>query len=650
MELIPIDSGREDSGAAVAGSTPSRLLLALIILASTICSLWYASAELNNKNWDEGHSFRNVRSILTTGNWQPTYPFYPALSHLPQAALLGVSQRLHRATGIEVFAALTPKGNLTATSYLVSRWTSIVYGIGVLLMTYRLGRRLFSERTGLLATSVLAISPFFLKASSIYKPDILLMLTALVSFYFAARAAEEGRIGHYLLAGATIGVSAAGKQNGAFASIPLIVATLFEWKAPKRWLFLVGGGLVAVAVFVLFNPWLELLPHYLRMTERYVQWAQAAGAPAPHLVVYAARLLFEWSWHGIAFGAAAWAGLLGLGFVALANRRSWPNQAGETLLVAFVLIYPFACALVSTYPKANIFVATLPFTALAAAWALLAASKWLLAHTPKRMGRVVVGTAAALMVATSVAPYATYLYGVAVPETTQVTSRWIQRNAGFLSQRTIVSEGTVLEVGRGHWNRWPTTPLELEPKRLSDLTSLELDLADYEVFPREALDREDREFYEARMAWIGEAGVHVFDPIAFRRRGPALIVLAHPWRLYRPRGEEAAVSPVEWNRRGKRRLVGNLPMWFNPGQVLSLDLSLTPQQAIECTLVIDGVETPVHLNEKGSERARFMTRKFVVKRQSEQVRIDCPERRLFEPQPTVGALRWVFHRPVATAD
>ena len=45
-----------------------------------------------------------------------------------------------------------------STTYLLGRLTSVVYSIGILLAIYWIGRRAFSERVGLLATAILAIS------------------------------------------------------------------------------------------------------------------------------------------------------------------------------------------------------------------------------------------------------------------------------------------------------------------------------------------------------------------------------------------------------------------------------------------------------------------------------------------------------------
>jgi len=213
-----------------------------------------------------------------------------------------------------------------------------------------------------------------------------------------------------------------------------------------------------------------------------------------------------------------------------------------------------------------------------------------------------------------------------------------------------VTEGVVLGVGHRPWNPRHTQPLELALGRLSDLTSRELDLADYEVFPKAALEGDDREFYAARAALAGNGGVEVFESRAFRRRGPGLLVLAHPWRLYHQRGAKPGALRVLWSRRGRRRLLGNLSGRVRRDRVLSLDLTLTPEQAAECQLAIDGVAVPIHPYQKDGTRARYMTRRFVTTRRSTPVRIGCPRRELFEPEPTVEALQWVLERPVATAD
>ena len=81
-----------------------------MVLWSLTLSLWFASWRLNGgRFWDERFSVWNIRSVLETDSLRPDNGFYQSLSYLPQALLLAAGERLHEATGNDLFARPSAK-------------------------------------------------------------------------------------------------------------------------------------------------------------------------------------------------------------------------------------------------------------------------------------------------------------------------------------------------------------------------------------------------------------------------------------------------------------------------------------------------------------------------------------------------------------
>ena len=92
--------------------------------------------------------------------------------------------------------------------------------------------------TALLGVLICMTAPVHIRATTIYKPDAILVLFVLLTFLWCLEAAEKGTLGSYLLAGMGVGLASASKQTGAFASIPLVTATILGWRQAARWLWL----------------------------------------------------------------------------------------------------------------------------------------------------------------------------------------------------------------------------------------------------------------------------------------------------------------------------------------------------------------------------------------------------------------------------
>ena len=554
------------------------LLLALLIAASLALDVWYASEGLHSGRWwDERFSFQNIRGILESGSLRPSNGYYQALSYLPQTAALAASDGLHDLTGREVFEVLDEDGEFTATAYFLSRLLQTLYGAGSLLLTFLVGRRLFSPGIGLLGAFFLAATPWYVQASTIYKPDVLLMLAVLSTMSWSLRALERPSYGRWVLAGCGVALAASTKLNGAIACVPLVIAAAgSEGTWARRARRLLAAAAASLALFAVLNPYFFLYPTYFgRNLEHYTARAEATGGTRLEVPWKEARLIAGWPVHGPAVGTLALAAGVAF-FVRLLRRgqRRRPSRVEAGVFLSFPVVYSLAYAAITPHFKGNNFVPVFPFTALLAAWGLAGIWGFLAGRLPVLRRPAAWAPAAALLAAALAVTPVAYVYQRLVPTTEELARAFLHRrfpSGGPIAARLVYSEDP------GGVARGPlvAAPLQDAPFAVAAVAGPEgpaarLDAADGEIFPAARLgDDEDGERYWRRIAAAPAPAVGRFEPAAFAARGPARIAIAHPWTLAAP---ERAVDlrPSEFVG-GEWRV--ELPAPPAPGEVLSVLVS-----------------------------------------------------------------------------
>jgi 4-amino-4-deoxy-L-arabinose transferase-like glycosyltransferase len=595
--------------------TRSRLWLLLLLAGSFALRLWLASVDLHaGRFWDERFNMANVAAVLR-GSLRPANGWYQGLSYLPQAALLALSRGVHRLTGWEALAVMgsggSGSGGFTPWAYFLCRLLQTVYGTLSLLATYVLGRKLFLETVALLGAFLLAVTPRHLHASVIFKPDILLLLWTIVAFVWILDAVERPALRTYLLAGLGVGLCMATKLNGALVAVPLAAGTAALLGRVRRvWLWLPLAGLVAAAVFLVFNPFLDMQVAYLgRNLEHY-----ESRATTTHLEVFLETLAFPFSdpFHGRLIGLAAVLG--GVGMAVSAVHRGWRDARGLQPLVflSYPLFYVALYAVATTRAKPNHFLQILPFTSLLAASFLLGALSWLAG----RLDRPVVRRAALAALAgwLSVRSVAS-VYALRVPENRARAGRFLHkempapRRARLIYAETAVSPrlpGKAFFAAGGLWT----------VDRLDTVSPQTLDLADAEVFP---LSVAGSPFYQRRIA---EAGPVVgFRSRPLLGRGQGVGVLFHPWA---PAGSREGT--VHLLREGKEQwLAGTLHLEEDPGEVISLGLWLPKGEAgRRAELVAGGERLPLVRMEGKPRKVLYLSPRFIPRETAGEVVLRLP--------------------------
>jgi hypothetical protein len=599
---------------------PQRIAaaLGLLLLWSLGLRVWVAVPDLTeNRFWDERYGVENLSTLLQDGELRPANGFHPGLSYLPAAALLAGSLGLERLTGREVFAVFDGAGGLKPTGYLLCRLLQALAGTLSIYLTFRIGRRFASPAVGLSAALLLAVVPWHVRQSVIFKPDILLVAACLFAFAASLWAADRPDGRRFLAAGAAIGLALGTKFNAGPIALPLAFAALAEggWRDARRWRDLALGAGAAIAVFLLSTPFLLLDPglyigNFSKTLRNYASKGARLGGGS-HLKVFEQGVgaLLSDSFHGPLIGAL---GLLGFLLAAVlrppAEETSRGRRLGPRMALVYAAGYALFYCLSTTNPSEHNWLPLAPFVALSAAWVGLRAWAWLAARSSFLQRPAVVGAILVSAVALVVQPVHSYVYERALPRTEDLARDYLAAHLQPLAGRVVVRESEGEDALPLLLRDARDQVLVRDVDRLDAILKEELDRADAELFPAARLLGREGHFYRLRLG-AGTA-VHL-APAVLRVRGEALVLVVHPWHeVDEPALAALALSPV---RPGAPRLAATLGSEARPGDVLSLDLWL-PRRGANLIDQILVENRPYEPEPTGglAGRLRFSTDRFEV--------------------------------------
>lgn len=605
------------------------LVLAAVLLASFALRTWDASFGLYaGRHFDERFTFKNVSAILKHGEYKPRHAFYLSLSYLPQTAVLAASDALYRATGRPVFSIFgESKDGNSPTAYWLARMVNVVYGTLSLWLLFLIGRRLYSPEVGLLAAAVLAAVTRHLTSSTEFKPDILVILLTLVTFYWTLAAASRPALGRFLRVGLGVGLAVSAKYTGVAGAIPITAAVLTQGRRDwRQWLWLLAAGVASVLTFIALNPFLDVVFQSISiLVPGYA--AKGVTEHSNHWVVFERQVDFLIRNHGPVVALFVLLGIVGLlwRIYRPAAEDSEERRLGSVLVLSILLGYSVVHSLGMTLFRSQNYLPVVPFSSLAAAWALVEIWRWLSLRVPRLRWQPLAPLLALGVCATLVAQEASIAYYRVVPTTFSAVNDSLLSGLEPPGLRHVVFESG---LGRFDWGEASRRPLLSRVDRLPAQNPRFLDLADVEVFPGRGIEGPQAAFYRSRLDRVPGAQVETVDGRFLRRRGEAVTVVRHPWDLesdlevdlIRPPG--APALPV---------LVGLLPAGrFQPGDVLSIQLVVPKAAADEdlYTLGLGPGNRSVPLGDSGRHRNRFfrITPRFELAAGETEVRLAAAPR------------------------
>ncbi|HEX7579989.1 MAG TPA: glycosyltransferase family 39 protein, partial [Thermoanaerobaculia bacterium] len=205
-------------------------------------------------DFDQNHFFhpdeRAIGDAILKLSFHPLRlnPHFFAYGSLPFYLTKALSSLLATLTGRDWFASYDGVVH-------VSRFLSALAGALTVLLVAAVGRRLYGQKTGLLAGLFLALAVLHVQTSHFASTDVTLTLFVLLALAASGRLARRGRMRDALLAGALTGFAIATKASAAPLVLPLAVAVFFACRPARAWrrgtlLLAAGGGAVLVAFFL----------------------------------------------------------------------------------------------------------------------------------------------------------------------------------------------------------------------------------------------------------------------------------------------------------------------------------------------------------------------------------------------------------------
>jgi hypothetical protein len=109
-------------------------------------------------------------------------------------------------------------------SKLVGRLLSATVDMGTILIAFLIGRRLYGETAGVLAATFVALTAFLIQQAHFFTVDSTMCFLVTLAVYFAVRAGQTGAWSSFALGGLAVGLAAACKVSGVYASLLVALA------------------------------------------------------------------------------------------------------------------------------------------------------------------------------------------------------------------------------------------------------------------------------------------------------------------------------------------------------------------------------------------------------------------------------------------
>ncbi len=313
--------------------------IAVLLLAAALRAPSLTAAQPYMSYVDEGNYLHVSARMIRDGRWIPDEFMYPSL---PITAVAAAARAYDPLMGKNVLTGLGGYYDVLEPFeiLLLARILSFLAGLGAVLVTGLLARRVAGPRAGWLAAFTAALLPALVARGGIATVDPYAALFVTACLLFTDRVRTSDRPGREaLLAGAMVGLAFASKYPAILVSFSF---ALTVWLSRPAWrerlrLWTIGAA-GAIGAALLAMPGIVTVPEQVlggirRQSELY---RELTSPPLWPQVVEQAEwdLPFRGPELGWIFVALAAAGLA----AALWDRRTRPSAAGWVLFLALVVM------------------------------------------------------------------------------------------------------------------------------------------------------------------------------------------------------------------------------------------------------------------------------------------------------------------------
>ncbi|MDP8298568.1 MAG: glycosyltransferase family 39 protein [Candidatus Tantalella remota] len=242
----------------------TRYLLFLVILVGFILRIWGINFGLPDQIHQDEPIVVNHALAYGTGDLNPHFfaipPFASYLLFIVYGILFAAGKLLGSWHGAEDFAVYFFRD--PSIFYLTGRFfIGALPGVGCVILTYFLGKKISSKRSSLYAAAVMAVA-YLNVVNSHYIYTDMLLVAFIVFFYIRLFCLyERPSFANYIAAGCLMGLAVGTKYNGLFLFVPLLITHLgavrsFAGKAGSHAGYgtIVFSLIAAALVFMIVNP------------------------------------------------------------------------------------------------------------------------------------------------------------------------------------------------------------------------------------------------------------------------------------------------------------------------------------------------------------------------------------------------------------
>jgi len=206
------------------------------------------------QEWDEALYAVRAKSIVQFGDW------LDQTNH----AVGGLYSASHPPLFIWL-TAVTYK--LFGITNFTTRLWSAIFGCGIILLVYFIGKHLLNRIAGLLAAVLLGTIPIFNFYSRQGQLDVPFLFFFTASVYFYIVFLDRNQVKWLVFSGLTFGLSLASKSISGILAVPIVLATsLLYQHTPVRdrkrlWLALLAYVIMGVVIVLPWYNYMEWQPH-----------------------------------------------------------------------------------------------------------------------------------------------------------------------------------------------------------------------------------------------------------------------------------------------------------------------------------------------------------------------------------------------------
>ena len=396
------------------------LILAVALLVRVIGLGWYLPYTYQ---MDELKVVRHARYFLEAGNLVPRNFVFPTLYMYFLTFAYGAYYLFGHLMGF--FQSLSEVIGNMGRIMLVGRFVTALFGVGTVLLVYLIGRKMYSERVGLLSSLFLCFTFLHVTRSRLVRPDVPMTFFVVLSFLFIYLVYENGKMRDYLLAAFFAGLAVATKYPAAALVIPLFLAHLFHsWKRKRRSISILLDKKIYLAFicmalgFFIGCPY--ALPRFPALLQALKGGAALANAPKP--VVGEGNSWLYYLTHALNHGMGLLLEIFSLVGIAYGALRHWKKNL---LLASFPLAFFFYTGSYQRHYDRYI-IPVLPFLVIFAAMFSVRIASWI--GRPKQRENLVTAGLVSVLILLPGIKVTQYTYLMTQEGTGIQAKEWIGKN------------------------------------------------------------------------------------------------------------------------------------------------------------------------------------------------------------------------------